>query len=250
MSKRTGLGSQLWVSGYDLSGDAGSVPRISGGPAWLPVTGINKSAHERKGGRRDGRLMANVWFNDAAGQAHAALSPLPTADVMLTWAAGETVGDPAACLVAKQVGYDPTFGNDGSLSFGVEAQANAYGIEWGETLSAGTDNVTGAGNSASLDGAAASSNGLQAYLHVFAFTGTDVTIKLTESSDDFSADSASDVTGGAFTQVTSAPTWERIATANDLAVERYLRANFATSAGFSSLDYAIIVVRNSSAVEF
>ena len=41
MSKGTGLGDQLFVGGYDLSGDIGSVDSISGGPDPLEVTAAN-----------------------------------------------------------------------------------------------------------------------------------------------------------------------------------------------------------------
>jgi hypothetical protein len=249
MAKQSGLGDQLWVAGYDLGDDIGS-GSLGGGPAALEVTGITKSAFERIGGRRDGRFELSVFFNDATDRAHERLSALPTADVLLAYLRGTTLGNPAACLNAKQVNYDPKRAQDGALLVDVEAQANQYGLEWGEQLTAGKRTDTGATNGSSVDGAAASSFGLQAYLHVFSFTGTDVTIKLQESSDDGGGDAFADVTGGGFTQVTSGPTSERIQTARDLAVERYLRVVTTTSAGFSNLVFGVVVARNATSVVF
>ena len=80
-----------------------------------------------------------------------------------------------------------------------------------------------------------------------AFTGTDVTIKIQDSADD---SSYADLTGGAFTQVTSAPQAQRIATAAGATVRRYLRIATTTSAGFTSVSFQVLVVRNQTAVAF
>jgi hypothetical protein len=86
--------------------------------------------------------------------------------------------------------------------------------------------------------------GLQAYLQVTAFTGTDVTVKLQESKDNGSTDTWTDVVGGGFTQVTSGPTTQRIATSATQQVERYLRAVTTTSGGFTALSFNVVVCRN------
>jgi hypothetical protein len=76
VGKQTGLGDNCYISGYNLSGDVGSLGRIGGGPALLDVTGIDKSAFERLGGLRDGGVDFSAFFNPAAGQAHPVLSAL------------------------------------------------------------------------------------------------------------------------------------------------------------------------------
>lgn len=248
MSKQGGLGDNLYVGGYDLSGDAGEINTVGGGPAPLVTTGIDKSAMERIGGRRDGRLQWRSFFNDAAGQAHPVLSALPTADVICTYCRGTTLGNPAAALTAKQINYDPTRGNDGALTIDVSAEASGFGVEWGKLLTAGRRVDTTATNGTGVDFGAAGSNGLQAYLHVFAFTGTSVTITIEESSDDGSGDAYGAVTGGAFAAVSSAPTTERIATSDSQAVEQYLRV--ATSGTFSNVDFAVVAIINETAVVF
>lgn len=250
MSKRTGLGDNLYLAEFDLSGDAGSIGNIGGGPAPLVVTGINKHAPERLGGIKDGRLEFRTWFNPAAAQAHEALSPLPTGNVIVSYLRGTTRGDPAASMVAKQVGYDGTRGADGSLDFGVAAQASiGVPLEWGRNLTAGIAETTGAAAQGSIDDGAASDFGLSAYLHVFAFTGTDATVKIQGSSDNAVGDPFADITGAEFSQVTGVGS-ERIATADDAAIERYLRVTTTTSGGFTLLDYAVVVVRRQVAPDF
>lgn len=248
MAKQSGLGDNLYVAGYDLSGDIGSLSRIAGGNTPLDVTAINKSAFERLGGLRDGGIDFVSYFNDATGAATDRLKTLPTTDVILTYARGTTLGNPGACLVSKQINYDGTRGQDGSLTFATSAVANGYGLEWGRQLTAGIRQDTAAANGTSVDfGTGSTSFGLQMYVHLFAFTGTSVTIKLQESSDNGSGDAFADVTGattGALTTVGAT----RLATASNLTVERYLRV--VTTGTFTVADFSVVVVRNDTAVAF
>lgn len=244
MTKQSGLGDNLYYAGVNVSGDITSLGRIGGGPAPWQVTGIDKSAVERIGLQRDGGIEAVAYFNPDVGGTHDTLSALPRTDQIVTYCRGTTLGKPAACLVGKQINYDATRGDDGSLTFAVQALANGFGLEWGRNLTAGVRTDSAATNGSSVDGGAATSFGLQAYLHVFAFTGTDATITIQQSSDDGAVDPFADVTDGAFTQVTSAPTSERIATDGAQTVERYLRVATTTSAGFTDLQFAVVVVRN------
>lgn len=250
MAKSSGLAQNFYLGGYDLSGDTGAGDEIGGGLAGTQdVTGIDKSAYERKGLLRDGRLSWTSFFNPSAAQAHPVLAALPTTDRNEMWATATSIGSPAACMVGKQIDYNPTRGADGSLTISVSSQANAYGLEWCELLTAGKRTDTTATNGASFDlGTGSLAFGLQAYLQVFAFTGTSVTIKLQESSDNGAGDAWADVTGGAFTAVSSAPTAERIQTGRSQTVERYLRV--VTTGTFSNLVFAVAVNRNDVEVLF
>lgn len=252
MAKQSGLGDAFFLGGYDLSGDVGSLGRVGGGLAGTQdVTGINKSAQERIGLARDGALEWTSFFNPALAAAHPVLSSLPTTDRIATYGRGTALGSPAACLVGKQVNYDPSRAADGSLTISVQALANGYGLEWGRQLTAGVRTDTGATNGSSVDlGTGSTAFGLQAWLHVTSFTGTDATIRLQESSDDGSGDAFANVTGGAFTQVTAGPTAERIQTARGQTVERYLRVVTSTTGGFSSLSFVVVVCRNLTSVAF
>jgi hypothetical protein len=143
--------------------------------------------------------------------------------------------------VGKQVNYDPTRGDDGMLTFGVSTQSNGFGIEWGQQLTAGLRTDTAATNGTGIDTTASASFGGQAYLHVTAFTGTDVTIKIQDSADNVSF---ADVTNFAFTQVTSAPFSQRIALTNTDTIRRYVRAVTATTGGFTSVTFSVNVIKN------
>jgi hypothetical protein len=251
MAKQTGLGDNFYVGGYDLSGDTGLISRIGGGPALTEVTGINKSAFERKGLKFDGAVEWSSWFNDAAGAAHVALSPLTTASRIATYLRGTAIGSPAAGVVMKQINYDPNRANDGALSIAVNGMvSDGIPLEWGVQLTAGKRTDTGATNGTSHDGAAGTTFGAQAFLQVVSFTGTDATVSIQSSTDDGAGDSFANVTGLVFTQITAAPTAERVATAAGATIERYLRVATVTTGGFSELSFVVMVVRNAAALEY
>uniref|UniRef100_A0A6M3XL52 Uncharacterized protein n=1 Tax=viral metagenome TaxID=1070528 RepID=A0A6M3XL52_9ZZZZ len=152
MSKRSGLAQQIFIGGFDLSGDVGAISNCGSPRALLDVTAINKSAIERVNGLSDGNLEFNTWFNDAVLHEHVALSPLPTADVIVLYLMGGAVADIVAGLVAKQINYDWSRGADGSLQGTVLCQgANGIPLEWLIALTAGEDTHASAGSSASKD---------------------------------------------------------------------------------------------------
>ncbi|MGW1532334.1 hypothetical protein [Streptomyces aureus] len=243
MAKASGLGDALYIQGFNASGDIQQLGNIGGGPALLNMTGIDKSAYERQGGLRSGQFEMTTFFNSVAvtGGLHEKLSALPRTDVVMTYCRGTTLGDPAASLIGKQVSYDPTRGDDGMLTFGVSAQSNGYGIEWGRQLTAGVRTDTAATNGTGIDTAASASFGGQAYLQVFSFTGTDATVKIQDSADNVTF---ADVASFAFTQVTAGPTAERIALGNTATLRRYLRASTVTTGGFTSMAFSVNVIKN------
>ncbi|MFF4834105.1 hypothetical protein [Streptomyces sp. NPDC001315] len=248
MAKASGLGDNLYIQGFNASGDIQQLGSIGGGPALLNFTGIDKSAYERQGGARSGAVEFTAFFNHVAvtGGTHEKLAALPRTDVILTYCRGTTLGDPAASVVAKQVNYDPSRGDDGMLTFGVSAQSNGFGIEWGQQLTAGIRTDTAATNGTGIDTTASLSFGGQAYLQVFSpFTGTDVTVKIQDSADNVTF---ADVAGFSFTQITGgAPLAERIALSNTATLRRYLRVATVTTGGFSALSFAVNVIKNEAA---
>ncbi|MFC8515478.1 hypothetical protein [Streptomyces sp. NPDC057257] len=249
MTITSGLGQAFYLGGYDLSGDTGSADNISSPLNTQDITAISGRAVRRLGLLRDGAISWMSYFNPALAAAHSVLSTLPTTDRHLMWATGSTLGNPAACMVGKQIGYDGTRAQDGSFTLKVDAQANAYGLEWCQLLTAGQRTDTTATNGTSLDlGAGSTTFGLQAYLQVLSFTGTSCTIALQESSDNGAGDAFAAVTGGAFTAVTAAPQAQRIQTARTQTVERYLRV--ATTGTFSNIVFLVAVNRNPVAVNF
>lgn len=245
MAKSSGLGDNFYIAAHNLSGDIGSLSGVSSSIAPLPVTGIDKSAHERIAGLRDGSMEFMTYFNPDAGAAHPVLSALPSGNVVMSYFRGTALGNPAASMVGKQINYDGSRGDDGSFTFSVSASANGYGLDWGRSLTAGvrTDDEATEGDEVDF-GTGSTEFGLQVYVHLFAFTGTSVTIKVQESSDN-GADTYADVVG-ATTGALVAPGAVRVATANDLTVERYLRV--VTTGTFSNAEFAVVVVRNEAEV--
>lgn len=257
MPKTAGMGDNLYIDGYNLSGDIMALNKITGGPNPIDVTAIDKSAFERIGGQRDGSIDATTFFNPgpAANAAHLILKTLPTTDRLISYCRGTVLGNPGACMIGKQVNYDPKRAQSGDLTFSVNALANAFGLEWGKQLTAGQRTDTTATNGAGVDMGVGSGPGytgpalfgLQAYLHVFAFTGTSVIVKLQESADNGGTDPYVDTVGGAFTAATGI-TSQRIATAGNQTVKEWLRV--VTTGTFSNAVFAVTVSRNDVAVTF
>lgn len=240
--KSGGLGNQLYLHGVDLSGTTGSLSKIACPHATLDVTAIDKSAFERIGGERDGVIDFTSFWDSVA--AHPSLSSLPRTDVHAMFAMSKTLGTQAACMVSKQLNYDPTRATGGALTEAVGLVANGFGMEWCKTLTAGKRTDTAATNGTGVDDGATnapSTFGLQAYLQVFSFAGTDVTVKLQDSADN---SSFADITGAVFTAVTTAPGAQRIATSNAATIRRYVRAVTTTSGGFTSLVFSVAYNRN------
>lgn len=240
MAKQSGLGDNLYVGGYNLSGDIGALGAIGGGNSPLELTGIDKSAYERNGGLRDGRIEYTSWFNPSAAQSHLRHSLLPTTDTILTYCRGTALGGEAANLVGKQLNYDPTRAADGALSMEVAEPGNGFGMEWSRQLTAGQALLGAAGAGSGVDGAAATAFGAQMYVHVFLFTGTSATFTL----QDFTADtpaSYTNVTGAGSVAMTAIGA-QRWATANTTTIRRWARIN--VTGTFSALLYAASFTRN------
>lgn len=243
MAKQGGLGDRLYIAGYNFSGDIGALDSVATPKAVQDVTGIDKSAMERITLTRDGRMQFTQFFNDATGQEHPRLSPLLTTDQHCMYQRGTTIGNPSAAMVAKQINYDWDRAADGSLTGSTEMLANAYGLDWGRQLTAGTQTDTVAGNGTSVDFLAATSFGWVAYLQVFDFTGTSVTITLEDSADN----AAWAVFAGSAFSAATANSTQRIASSTQTAtVRRYVR--LVSSGTFSSAAFAVTFVKNEAAV--
>jgi len=244
MAKQAGIGDNLYVAGYDLSGDVGTVQTISSSAPHLDVTGIDKSAHERLFGNADGEISFNSFFNDAAIHEHEALKGLLRTDRIVSYFRGTVQGGWTANMIGKQINYDWVRAADGSLIATVQALANGYGLEWGQSLTAGkrTDTTATApatGTDVATTTGVSTAFGMAAYLQVFSFTGTSATMTIQDSADN---SSFLGITGlSAFTAATGI-TEQRIET-DTLArtIRRYLKVN--TTGTFSECTFAVTVVR-------
>ncbi len=245
MSGRSaGMGDQLWVGGYDLGASTNSLSRIGGGNTPIVMTDITQSAMAREGGKRDGGMDIVSYWNPDAGGSHAAYSPLPTADVVATYAHTTAIGGPSANVVAKQINYDGNRGDDGSFLLNVSAQANGFGLQWAFQATAGkrTDaSATAAAAVSPLDQLTATPGafGLVMWAHLFSLGSGTPTIKIQESSDN-SGDAYADVAGATWTPA-SAPSAVRVATGL-INVERYLKV--VTTGTFTNAVLAVSVYRH------
>ena len=238
MASQSGLGMLAVLDQYHLSADIGSL-EISSEIALLDVTGIDKHAYMRISGLNDAKMSFEGFFDSSAGQLHPVLASLPTANVLCTVAYGQTLGYVSSSISAKQVDYSLSRGTDGSLALTTELQGSGHVLDHGNLLTTGIQTFAGVGNGGGLDAGAASTSGLQAYLHVTAFTGTDMTVTLQESSDDGSGDPYANITGGGFTTATDV-TSERIAVTGHL--EQWLR--IAVTGTFTTANLIVAVSRN------
>lgn len=240
MAKETGLGANYYLDGYDLSGDTGSLEKISKALNPIALTGIDKLAYERKAGQLTGAIDWTSFWNPTG--AHPPLKLMPRTDRVASYWHRTTLGAPVASMVCKQTDYVGTRTPEGGFTLKVMTLSNAWWLDWGLGCTAGKRTDTAATNGTGVDFTAAANFGLQAYLQVFSFTGTDATVKLQGSSDNAVGDPYADITGGTFTVVASAPTAERIATSRTQAIERWIRV--VTTGTFSSLVFAIHVTVN------
>lgn len=306
MAKSSGLGDQLLVGGNVVGGDVQSY-NLASPLALQDGTDITQSAHARIPLLRDGTASLNVFFDPAAGASHDVFKALPTSDTQLMLLRPAGIGNDAACINAKQLNYDGARSNTGELMFKVDAQANGFGLEWGDQLTPGVRTDSTATLGATFDAAGGATapavpastasatnpanipvtvvisggtvtnvavNGVtvgtgdgtytvpnggkiavtysaaptwtwtwgtafggQGYLQVAAFTGTSVTATIQHS-----ADGTTWTTLAAFTAVTAAPAFQRIAVANTTTVNRYLRVS--STGTFTNAVFAVAFDRN------
>jgi len=243
MAKKSGLGQQIFVHGYDLSGDVSAINNAGSPRDLLDATALNASAHERFVGLSDGNLGVSSWFNDATEQEHDAFKGLVTTDRIVVWAFGATRGDVAAGLVSKQVNYDGSRGTDGSLSFTIDTQAaSGVPLEWGNTLTTGKETHGSAGSSTSRDDGAATSAGMVAYLEIVDCDSGTPTVTIQESSDNGASDAWTNCMVFSSVGFASTPTAERSTMSGT--VERYLRVT--TTGTFSNLDFCVVTRRGTA----
>jgi len=238
MAKAAGLAMEFYFQGYDLSGDIASIENMGSPRTTLPITGINKSAMERVYGKIDAVLAFTSWFNDAAGQQHLALRGLPTTDVdVLVALRGGAKGSSAGFIGdGKQPDLSHSRGVDGSLTAKGNMLANGKAWEYGTILLAKAT-ISGTGNSTSEDNSGSSSAGLAGIIHLTAFSGTNYTATIQDSTNNICFCSLK-----AFAQITAVNKSERVTVSGT--VNRYLRVNHAGS--FTSVDVVVATRRGES----
>lgn len=241
MAKASGIGARLLVDGTDISGDVGSVQAIRGGPTLLDVTAINQDGFARIGGIYSGEISFNSWWDTAVGASHDVLSDLPITDRHVIYLHRNTFGEAAAAIVAKQINYDPTRGQDGSLAAAIQALSTGSPLDWCELLTTGIQTFASAANGSSIDNTAQSLFGAAAYLQAVSIGSGTATVAIQDSADNVSF---ANVTGLSFTAVTAKGV-QRLETARNATIRRYLRV--AVTGAFTNLVAVVAVNRYQTA---
>jgi hypothetical protein len=241
------MGAALYFAGNDISGATQSFDIHGGLATTIDVTDVTQLAFERRGGERSGEVNWVSLFDPTVvtGQ-HAILSPQAGTDQVVTALMPPVaIGCPALNQMGRQTNYDGTRAQAGDFTFALNDQSDGFGQEWGNSLTAGkrTDSVATAGSP--FDNLAAFAFGAQAYLQVFAFSGTDVTVKVQHATT--SGGAYSDLI--TFGQITTgqAPQSQRGSVSNVTSVNEFLKATTVTTGGFSNLVFQVSVVVNSIA---
>lgn len=227
MAFKHGKASKVLVGDKDLSAD---FTQYNWGKArqTVDVTTFGSSGHhDYLAGLGEGTFSCQGVWNPALSDSElvdingtrTVISASPT-----TFAA---IGDRVHMVNGYIENYQPRSAQNDAVRFssGFQAAAGAY---LGVTLHE-LDAETGAANFASVDQSAQSTNGARAFLHVTAFTGTDATVTVEDSSDD-----AVFASLGAFTQVTGT-TSEAIEITGT--VEQYVRV--ALTGTFTSITFTV-----------
>jgi hypothetical protein len=137
VSKQTGLGDNLLVSGYDISGDTQSIGSLSTPIATIDLTGIDKEAMERGFGIADAQGEFTSFFNDADDAEHEVLKTLPRTNGHLMYLRGTGPGRSAFAVQGKRIDYAGTRGDDGSFTFNVSFNSDGFVADWGYQLTDG-----------------------------------------------------------------------------------------------------------------
>lgn len=189
-------------------------------------------------GLLDATLSMGGFFDGAVGAVdeilEAALGAAAPKVVTLlpAGAAGGTIGDRAQLCVADETTYGASAAPGDAVSITAEFQAT--GGLWGGVLLHPLTARTAAANYTAVDNAASSANGYVANVHVTAFDGTDVVIKVQHSTDN---SSWSDLV--TFATVSGVTSERKTATGT---VNRYVRA-IISSGTFTSVTFAVAFSR-------
>jgi hypothetical protein len=234
MAKASGLGMRFYADGHDISGDVGSIQTLRTSRAELDDTGLDKSAHERLPGIRDGEVQFNAFYNPSLlpDASQAVLDDLPSTDVICMVCFRAILGADVGIIIGKP------------LELTSHVRANGHGLDAGVLLTAGRRSDTAAANGSSVDGGAATAFGWSAALEVFDFAGTSAAVVLQDSADNVTF---VDVAGGTFTTITAAPAAEYRSGSPTATLRRYTRAKSQTGTAFTLLDFAFGLSRYAAA---
>jgi len=197
------------------------------------VTTFGNGSKAYIAGGKDATVSLSGFFDGATSAVDEVLAAAIGGTKVLTLAeAGvATIGNRALVGQAINTSYQVSTPVGDAVTISAEAQVTG-GMSSGVVL-ADLSARTATGNTTSVDNAASSTNGLMANVHLTAFTGTNVTVKVQHS-----ADNSTWVDLITFTQLTAAGAENKTVTGT---VNRYLRVNL--SGTFTSTTLAVAAAR-------
>lgn len=231
-----GKGSSVLVAQYDLSAYLNSYEtQRTAAPA--DVTCFGASYDSSIIGLMGGNVSLAGFFDGATGAIDDVLNTAlgassPKVVSLIPAGSGGTIGDRASLFTANET----TYGLSSSVSeaVGITAEFKPTSSIGGGVLLAPLTARTGTVNLTSVDNSASSTGGYRANIHVTAFSGTSVVIKVQHSTDN---SSWSDLV--TFTSITAATSESSAATGT---VNRYVRAIVA-SGTFTSVTACVTFAR-------
>ena len=254
MTKEAGLGDQLYVDGYDLSGSIGAVQSLVKRYAEQLATGLDVSAVERILLLADGEIGFANYYDPVSPGLHAILSDLPDTDALVSYFRGSLLGAMTASLLGKQINYGLSKGSDGSLvGANIAVKGSGYGLEYGYSLTTGIYQSNAAETLDGLDGtlsgypnSPASNDPTVFVLHMFdmqGIAGDDVTVEIWHSDDDAVGDPYAKLTEFANVDIADQPCAERI-TKTVTHPKMWLQVRTVTVSNYpTTVDFAVAAIR-------
>jgi hypothetical protein len=240
MGKQTGLGANFYIGGFNVSGDTNDLNNLRGGPKTGDATDITQFGHARFGLTRDGEVNFKVFFNPAPQAAHAALATLPYTDVITTAVMPPVaVGALALSQNSKQINYDWKREKDGMLLGDVHCESQGFGQEWGILLTPGVRTDAAPTVGAFFDNLASFAFGAQAYLQVFSFTGTSVTIDIQHATTSGGSYTSTGLTASG---IVAGNQSIRLSVPNNTTINEFLKV--VTTGTFSNVSFALQISVN------
>jgi hypothetical protein len=241
-TERIGKNSKIWIGGYVLSTSLREMTPPSGTRDEIEIGGFTQD-HRTMMGMANPVASLNGFFDATTGSTHDALQTVANGatEVMVTMALGDNVavakGDETVSMVSVQSNYEAS--SDRETVIGVTANFAARGqpAETGVLLADETA-VSAAGDTASIDNGASTSNGATGFLHITGVSAGDtITINIQDSANDSTwADHITFTADG--TSVTS----ERGTSTGT--VDRYTQAEWVVTGASIDFDFAVALIRN------
>lgn len=227
-----GKGAAVLVDEFDLSAFLNTFDGAATADT-AEVSTFGSSAKSYVAGLKDATISLGGFFDGAVGAVDEVLQAAIGGAALITLAPAGlgTIGNRVSLADCKGTSYSVAATVGDAVTVSAEAQVTG-GLLPGVLL-ASLVARTATGQTAAVDNGASTAAGAKAFLHVTAFTGTDVTIKVQESPDNSTwADLIT------FTQATGVTS--EVGTGAGT-IDRYLRVDI--SGTFTSVTFAVALAR-------